>query len=313
MNVKYGIGKHLIDVPPAHRPIAMMWRWIGTYFYIVITALVKIIIGLFLLRICNHQRWERITLRTTIGVVAVYNLFFVFLAIFACRPVEYQWTGYNYPVPAKGECNNSGWATYPSYVAGFLNVAADWILPLLPARLVWKATMERRKKISVCAVLALGSMYVLDSPFFQPELQVTGPPAPSASIASIVRLPYAINVLDNPEYLYNSEPMCAWSTVEIGIGLTASSLATLTPLFRKIKVFKRTHLSGEDQGQETADNPSPFVHKGGAPADENDDMEALKHQPSAELRYQPSTEFRYQPSDSIKRQTSDEIELYRFR
>jgi hypothetical protein len=142
---------------------------------------------------------------------------------------------------------------------------------------------------------------------------VTGPPAPSASIASIVRLPYAINVLDNPEYLYNSEPMCAWSTVEIGIGLTASSLATLTPLFRKIKVFKRTHLSGEDQGQETADNPSPFVHKRGAPADENDDMEALKHQPSAELRYQPSTEFRYQPSDSIKRQTSDEIELYRFR
>ncbi|CAK7238657.1 MAG: hypothetical protein STHCBS139747_000075 [Sporothrix thermara] len=51
--------------------------------------------------------------------------------------------------------------------------------------------MERRKKVSISAVLALGSI---------------------ASIASI-------------------------STLEIGIALTASSLATLTPLFRKIKFF----------------------------------------------------------------------------
>ncbi len=158
MNIKYGLGKLLADVPPAHRPIAMMWRWIGTYFYIVIAALIKITIALFLLRICNHRRWERITLWTMIALVAAYNLFFVLLAIFACRPVEYQWTGYNYPVPAEGECNSSGWATYPSYVAGVINVIADWMLPLLPARLVWKATMEKRKKLSVCAVLALGSM-----------------------------------------------------------------------------------------------------------------------------------------------------------
>ena len=161
MNIKYGVGKYLVDVPPAHRPIAMMWRWIGTYFYIVIAALVKITIALFLLRICNHRRWERITLWTMIAIVAAYNLFFVLLAIFACRPVEYQWTGYN-PIPAEGECNSSGWATYPSYIAGFLNVLADWMLPLLPARLVWQAKMERRKKLSVCAVLALGSVYVLD-------------------------------------------------------------------------------------------------------------------------------------------------------
>ncbi|KAG7284255.1 hypothetical protein NEMBOFW57_010619 [Staphylotrichum longicolle] len=161
--LEYGLGKQLVDVPLIDRPIAMMWRWIGTYFYIVITALVKIIIGLFLLRICNHQRWERIILWAMIIIIAVYNLFFFFLAIFACRPAGYQWTFYN-PVPEEGECNSSGSATYPTYVAVLLNVVADWILPLLPARLVWKAKMERRKKISVYAVLALGSMYVLDSP-----------------------------------------------------------------------------------------------------------------------------------------------------
>lgn len=135
----------------------MMWRWIGTYFYIVIAALVKVVIGLFLLRICSHQRWQRITLWSLMGIVTVYNIFYLFLAIFACRPVEYQWMGYG-PDPIKGECNSTPFVTIPTYLAAILNVLADWILPLLPASLVWKTKMETRKKVSVCAVMALGSM-----------------------------------------------------------------------------------------------------------------------------------------------------------
>jgi hypothetical protein len=76
--------------------------------------------------------------------------------------------------------------------------------------------------------------------------------------------------------------------------LTASSLATLTPLFRKIKIFKRTHQSGEDQGQRTPDELPSFVHKGGAPAKEDDDVEALKRQPSDELQRQSSGELKRQ-------------------
>jgi len=157
LGVHYGVGKHLVDVSPLARPTAMMWRWIGTYLYIVISALVKVVIGLFLLRICSRHRWQRITLWALMGIVTVYNIFFVFLAIFACRPVEYQWTGYN-PIPTEGTCNSSLLGTIPVYAAAFLNVLADWVLPLLPASLVWKTKMETRKKISVCAVMALGSM-----------------------------------------------------------------------------------------------------------------------------------------------------------
>jgi len=166
-----------------------------------------------------------------------------------------------------------------------------------------------RPRLSVCPGLSPSIRH-------QTEPQVADV-FPSASIASIVRLPYAINVLDNPEYLYNSEPMCAWSTVEIGIGLTASSLATLTPLFRKIRIFNRTHLSGEDQAHRTPETPLPsFVHKGGAPlgAKESYDLEALKrHQPSAGLRHQPSavSELTYKPSEEFhKRQPSDSLKRH---
>ncbi len=161
--MEYGVGKYLDDVPVLDRPKAMMWRWIGTYFYITISALLKVVIGLFLLRICSHQRWQRITLWTLIGIVSVYNVFFVFLAIFSCLPADYQWTYYN-PVRPEGKCNGNNFATIPTYIASILNVLADWILPLLPAISVWKSRMETRKKISVCAVMALGSMYIVNSP-----------------------------------------------------------------------------------------------------------------------------------------------------
>lgn len=56
-----------------------------------------------------------------------------------------------------------------------------------------------------------------------------------ASIASIVRIPYAQDFLVSPDYMYKFTDLGIWSTVEIGAALSASSLATLKPLFRKIR------------------------------------------------------------------------------
>ncbi len=85
--------------------------------------------------------------------------------------------------------------------------------------------------------------------------------------------------------------MAAWSTIEIGLGLTASSLATLTPLFRKIKIFMGAgHQSGareagsQYQARRTPNAPpSSFAGKGGAPAKGDEDVEALKRRPSDEV------------------------------
>jgi hypothetical protein len=56
-------------------------------------------------------------------------------------------------------------------------------------------------------------------------------------MATVARIPYAKQLLSNPDYLYNFTDMAIWSTVEIGLSLSASSLATLKPLFRKFGAF----------------------------------------------------------------------------
>ncbi|CAK7200915.1 hypothetical protein SEUCBS139899_003615 [Sporothrix eucalyptigena] len=238
LSVHYGVGQHVVDVPPEDRVHAVMWRWIGSLLYIMISTATKYVVGLFLLRICSHCQWQRITIWVLLAIVTVFNVMYLFFDIFSCRPIEYQWTRYADPAP-EGTCNATSFATVTTYVAAFLNVVADWVLAVLPSYLVWQAKMERRKKISVSAVLALGSV---------------------ASIATIVRIPYADGYLNTPDFLYNFTDLAIWSTLEIGIALTASSLATLTPLFRKIKFFSSSSRAGESGTRGT--RPS-YVRTGG--------------------------------------------------
>lgn len=50
-----------------------------------------------------------------------------------------------------------------------------------------------------------------------------------------MRIPYAKDFLVSEDYLYQFTDLGIWSTVEIGAGLSASCLATLKPLLRKIR------------------------------------------------------------------------------
>lgn len=236
-----------------------MWRHFATIVYIVISTLTKFIVGLLLLRICSHIRWMKIFIWVMLVVVGVYNAFYFFLDIFSAQPVEYYWLRFA-PNPPPGHVNDTKFAIIPTFIASILNIIVDWALAILPMILLWKAKMDRRTKISVIIVLTIGSMYVqshdrkLNTHLPRPKKgkRLTLYPH-RASVATIVRLPYASQLLQNDEYLYNFTDFAIWSTVEIGLALSASSLATLRPLFRKLKILSSTqghgisHQNGDDK------------------------------------------------------------------
>jgi len=70
-----------------------------------------------------------------------------------------------------------------------------------------------------------------------------------ASFATAARIPYAKQLLSNPDYLFNFTDLAIWSTVEISLGLSASSLATLKPLFRKFKILASTKIATPSQSE----------------------------------------------------------------
>ena len=63
-----------------------------------------------------------------------------------------------------------------------------------------------------------------------------------ASLANVVRIPYAKQLLSNHDYLYNATDLSIWSLLECALGLTATSLAMLRPLFVRLRVFSTTRM-----------------------------------------------------------------------
>lgn len=62
-------------------------------------------------------------------------------------------------------------------------------------------------------------------------------------MATIARIPYAKQLLSNPDYLFNFTDLAIWSIVECGIAITASSMATLRPLLLKMKLLAMSRVT----------------------------------------------------------------------
>lgn len=158
VGVSYGLGAHVDDVPEVNRPKALIFKWAGQVAYIVVSTLVKFVVGIFLLRLCVNNNWQRITIIVLLIIVGLFNIFYVFIAIFQCQPVAFYWYRYTTDPPVTGKCNGHALATIPTYFAVLIGIVADLILALLPATLIKGANLDQKTKISVCCVLALGSL-----------------------------------------------------------------------------------------------------------------------------------------------------------
>jgi hypothetical protein len=131
-------------------------RWAGELTYVVTSMSLKFTVGIFLLRICSLT-WHKVTIWAVLISCLVFNLFYVFVAAFQCRPVEYFWEQYTNSTMT-GSCLSKQLITSSTYAAVGVNALADWVLGLIPIALVQNLDLGKRQKISVAGILALGSM-----------------------------------------------------------------------------------------------------------------------------------------------------------
>ncbi|KAL3253449.1 hypothetical protein ABHI18_009489 [Aspergillus niger] len=121
------------------------------------------------------------------------------------------------------------------YLYSFLIVFSDITLGIMPAVLIWRLQMDRRTKIALAGVLSLGAL---------------------ESVAVIIRIPY-LHTYHDTNLLYATYQIDFWSIIEIGIGITAGSLATLRPLF--LWVFEtRSYYGGNSRGKKRSEEAHPL-------------------------------------------------------
>ncbi|KAM3070569.1 hypothetical protein ACMFMF_008022 [Clarireedia jacksonii] len=170
----------------------------------------KASIAIFLLRLCV-VKIHKIIIWTVFVVTEIYSFFFFMLFILQCRPTSYFWNRYKGD-SFKGKCIEGPLVSNCFIGYSAISCWTDWTFSILPIFLIWNLQMNQRTKTSVMLVLATSAL---------------------ASSATIVRIPYLHTLNDVNDFLYSTTGVAIWSTVETGIGITASSVATLRPLLQK--------------------------------------------------------------------------------
>ncbi|KAJ4358778.1 uncharacterized protein N0V89_003362 [Didymosphaeria variabile] len=205
----HGTGQHRSALTDEQAQTALHFWYFCEIFYTISTCLLKLAVGFFLLRITVHK-WHIWIIRLIMAVAGFLGIGYTALVIFQCKPISYWWD-----LDPTHEGKMPGRLTY-------------WTFGILPVLIVKDLQMKKRMKVVVSGVIGLAAI---------------------GSTATIIRLPYTSTLKPyKGDFLYRTTDFAIWTTVEVGIGITAGCIACLKPLVKSSFLSTRS-------GQKSTGNP----------------------------------------------------------
>lgn len=120
--------------------------------YVLTTAVAKLSIAVFYMRLASKKYQIRI-IYITLGIVMLFSTMYFFFLLFQCSPIEHLWKQYD---NGQGKCISSTILINVTYAHAAMSAATDWSFGILPIFFVWKLKMNPRTKLSVILILSLG-------------------------------------------------------------------------------------------------------------------------------------------------------------
>ncbi|KAF2828144.1 integral membrane protein [Ophiobolus disseminans] len=219
--------------------VTLVYVQLSEVFYILTTTVFKISLGLFFLRVLT-KRWQTYLFHTLLFVSATYGLFYTLTTIFTCGdPSKLA----NTLLDSK-KCLPTAFILSTGYIYGTINVIADWTFVLIPICVLLESDLDKRSKISVSIVMALGAV---------------------GSVSSIMRMVYLKGLLYSSRGLTsNAIKATIWATAEPGTGIIAASIAILRPLIRSITTSVRGRASAYGGSKSSEEDTIALTSRGTA-------------------------------------------------
>jgi hypothetical protein len=139
-------------IPADQLQIGLKYIFVCELLYVLTTAVAKLSIGLYFLRLASKKYQTRI-IYTTMVTVMVYSTMYFFFLLFQCSPVSFIWTQYE---NGDGTCLGTNTIANVAYAHAAMSAVTDWSFGILPVFFVWKMKMTPRTKFSVILILSLG-------------------------------------------------------------------------------------------------------------------------------------------------------------
>ncbi|KAG8163619.1 hypothetical protein KVR01_006916 [Diaporthe batatas] len=208
VQVQHGAGRHIGDIPPRDIPTGLMFNYITQLTYLYGICFCKLAVGASLLRIASTKFWKHLVLGVMIFVFTYTTAGFVTL-LAQCTDIRILWDP-----STKATC----WAPRTLMALGYtnfsLNIITDLMFALfIPVPMLWNINVTRRTRVSLFCVLGLGCF---------------------ACACAIVRFTFLGTYRKKDDWLWDTQSLTTWTVLEMNVGITAASLPSLRPLFKKV-------------------------------------------------------------------------------
>ncbi|KAH7264007.1 hypothetical protein B0J15DRAFT_524192 [Fusarium solani] len=209
--VKEGLGRHNEAIKDDAAEVnALKWQALATATYVLDMMFIKLSIGVFLLRLSVKPVYTWI-IWISLVIITIWSTVIFFWNMFQCSPVEKQW---DFRITG-GHCVSADQIVSAAYAISAMTIVSDWLYAILPIPMLWTVKMTKTAKATVIVILGLGIF---------------------ASIATLVRLRFLADLTDTDDILFAGTDAMVWTLIEPGVAIIASSLATIRPLLRAMKI-----------------------------------------------------------------------------
>ncbi|KAF4625633.1 hypothetical protein G7Y89_g12532 [Cudoniella acicularis] len=202
--VKYGVGKHVEDIPLQDVESQLEALYFAIILYNVSLTLTKFSIVLQYLRVFVKPR-IRMACKVVMGIILVYGLQTLLCSILACIPVSGFWL-----INEPSKCIDKKFQWF--FNASF-NILTDLLILSLPIPVLLNIQLPTKQKLLLTFVFALGGFVCL---------------------ISILRLRslYVLSVSTDPTFDNLDAGM--WSAIEVNMGIICASLQTIRPIIARM-------------------------------------------------------------------------------
>ncbi|KAB5517438.1 hypothetical protein GE09DRAFT_1230796 [Coniochaeta sp. 2T2.1] len=215
-----GTGKHIYAVPPSNLSgVALMLNVTGTL-SILAAVWSKTSFALTLLRLLEGR------MRAFVWFVIVScNVVMGLSALFGwvrCSPPSKTWN-----VNEQGKCwEPHVYVNFGMFAAGY-SAAMDFVLAMLPWKIIWKMRMSRREKFGVAIAMSMGVF------------------AGVTAMVKVIKIP----TMASADFTYYVTGLMMWGTAESAVTIMAASIPVLRTLF-----LGCTMMSGKTNTSVTVDD-----------------------------------------------------------
>ncbi|EXJ95388.1 hypothetical protein A1O1_00509 [Capronia coronata CBS 617.96] len=214
VGIRYGLGKHIWDLPQDVQFIertkkVIQTLWICQVMYVTALMLVKISIVVSYLRVFPTTDFRRVMYALSVGIVCVW-ICSILVTIFQCHPVQGAW---DFTLPR--DCLPI--VKFYYFTTAF-SIFTDFLLCTLPLPVFWRLKLPSRQKYIVSLLFAIGLF---------------------ATVASGLRIS-VLQSVDSLDVTMGSVSTMKWSVVEVGTGIVCACIPCLKPLFKNFLLEKNT-------------------------------------------------------------------------